>query len=122
MFSGRHTIFAVIIGVASPLASGMETTRLPDPTRPPLLHQVAVRRLADDAPQEFALTAIKISADGRKAIVNGRLVSAGDRVGQSVVREIIPGAVVLDYLGEEKRLRLLPYDVRNAAENRSTQE
>ena len=115
-------IFALTVGVASPLVHGMESGPLPDPTRPPLLHQVAVRRLADDKPQAFTLTAIKISADARQAIVNGRLVSAGDRVGESVVREIMPGAVVLDYLGQERRLRLLPYDVRNAAGNRSTDE
>jgi hypothetical protein len=118
-----HRMIVAAATITTPLmADGLEPVRLPDPTRPPLLHQAAMRRLSDDKPQQFALTAIKISADQRIALVNGRLVRAGDRVGESVVVEIIHGAVVLDYLGEQKRLNLLPYDVRNASENRSTEE
>ena len=118
----RRSIIAGALLVAPPLVTGMESSPLPDPTRPPLLHQVAVRRLADSNPEQFTLTAIKISADDRKAIVNDRLVREGEHVGESLVVEIIPGAVILDYLGQRKRLRLLPYNVRNASENRSTEE
>ena len=121
MYKRRHAIMAFCVALA-PRADGMESQALPDPTGPPIVHQSAVRRLADDTPQQFTLSAIKISADARKAIVNGCLVGAGDRIGKSVVTEIIPGVVVLDYLGQEKRLRLLPYDVRKAQRTRSTEE
>ena len=86
--------------------------RLPDPTRPPIGHQAALRRLAQDAPAQFRVTAIKIGESERKAIINDRLLNEGDRLGEAVVVEIAPGRVTLDYLSERQTISLLPFEVR----------
>ena len=123
MYKDRKAFFAAPLILAAAVAQAMETERLPDPTRPPLLHQVAVRRLSEDRPQQlYTVTAIKISGDSRKAIVNGELLSEGARIGEAVIVEINLGAIVIEYLSERQRYKLLPYTVRQAAKNRSVEE
>ena len=118
MYKHPKAFFAAPLILAAAVAQAMETERLPDPTRPPLLHQVAVRRLNEDRPQQYTVTAIKISGDSRKAIVNGELLNEGARIGEAVIVEINLGAVVIEYLSERRRYKLLPYTVRQTAKHR----
>lgn len=95
---------ATMLLVAAP---GHAVADLPDPTRPPLVHQAAVQRLNLDSPQQFTVSAIKIAGTARKAIVNNRLVSAGDHVDAGLVVEIAPGFVTIEYLSRRQRVGLL---------------
>lgn len=105
---------AFILLCSAGVAAATPATDLPDPTRPPTLHRDNARRLSLDSPQTFVVSAIKIGADERKAIVNDQLIAVGDRVGEAIVVEIAPGTVVLDYLSERRQIRLLPFNVRRA--------
>ncbi len=122
MYKNRKALFAASLILAAGVAPAMEAEQLPDPTLPPLLHQVALRRLSDDKIQQYTVTAIKISGDSRKAIVNGELLNEGARIGEAIIVEINLDAVVIEYLSERRRYKLLPYTVRQAAKNRSVEE
>ena len=122
MSKTRKALFAASLILAAGVVPAMEAEQLPDPTRPPLLHQAALRRLSDDKIQHYTVTAIKISDDSRKAIVNGQLLNEGARIGEAVIVEINLDAVVIEYLSERHRYKLLPYTVRRAAKNRSVEE
>jgi hypothetical protein len=65
-----------------------------------------------DQPQQFNVTAIKIAGSLRKAIVNNRLVGAGDRVDDGVIVDIAPGVVTIDYLSQRLHVTLLGGSVR----------
>ncbi len=103
---------AMIIGLCGMQGMAAETPELPDPTRPPTLHQSALRRLDRGSLQKFSVSAIKIGAERRWALINGRLVAEGERVGEALVIEIRPEAVVLDYLSERIRVALVPRAIR----------
>ncbi|MGR8920243.1 MAG: hypothetical protein ACU85V_11530 [Gammaproteobacteria bacterium] len=106
----------MLLGLAMPLAAPADTAPvLRDPTRPPVQHQSAVRRSEIATPQEFVLSAIKIGAGTRTALVNGRLVAEGDQIGEARVLEITPAAVVVEYLAEERRLSLVRQQIRRPA-------
>jgi hypothetical protein len=71
------------------LAHAAAADPLRDPTRPP---QAAATRAAavEQAP---VLTAVFASGERRSAIVNGRLVRAGDRVGVFTIEDVLAEGV-----------------------------
>ncbi len=94
------------------LAKGYGNT-LPDPTRPADYSTDTVAE--EEQPQEptdWHLTAIRTSAEGRLAIVNGTLVRIGDEVGSATVLEITSKSVVLDYNQKRLEINLLPQDIK----------
>ncbi len=58
------------------------------------------------APPSYAVTAIIYGPNGGFAVVNSRVVRAGDRMGMEIVKEIKSGAVVLEYDGRTRELPL----------------
>jgi hypothetical protein len=54
----------------------------------------------------YSVTAIIYGPNGSFAVVNSRVVQAGDRVGMEIVKEIKSGAVVLEYDGRTRELPL----------------
>ena len=58
------------------------------------------------APPTYAVTAIIYGPNGSFAVVNSRVVQAGDRVGYEIVKEIKSRAVVLEYDGRTRELPL----------------
>lgn len=108
----RAAVAAVIAGMTLGVAAAGNGAALPDPTQPPLVHQAAIKRLNLENPQQFTVSAIKISGGRRKAIVNNRLVSAGDIVDQGLIVEISPGVVTIDYLSRRLQVSLLSSGVR----------
>ncbi len=109
------TALGLLAGLATPTLHALDQHTLVDPTQPPIVHQSAVRRLEIQQPQEYVLSAIKISGDARKALVNGKLVAEGELVGESRVVEIAADAVVMEYLSEQTRVALLPRKIRRPA-------
>ena len=93
-------------------APAMEVETLPDPTRPPAAHNSAVRKLNQDQPRQFLVSAIKITAARKTAIVNGRLVAEGDTLAGAEVVEIRPSSVIVEFLSERREISLLSWTVR----------
>jgi hypothetical protein len=60
--------------------------------------------VAIEVEPDLALASILHSADRRLAVVNGRIVRAGDRVGSSTIVEIQPRAVVVESSRGARRL------------------
>jgi hypothetical protein len=58
------------------------------------------------APPAYSVTAILYGPNGSFAVVNSRVVQAGDRVGMETVKEIKNRAVVLEYEGRTRELPL----------------
>jgi len=58
------------------------------------------------APPSYTVTAILYGPNGSFAVVNSRVVQAGDRVGMETVKEIRNRAVVLEYEGRTRELPL----------------
>ena len=81
-------------GAADPFAN------LPDPTRP--------SGWQGGGGGSTGVQSILISPQRKVAVVNGRTVSIGDRVGDAVVVDIRPYEVILSRGGRESRLRLVP--------------
>ncbi|MGE0482872.1 MAG: hypothetical protein AB7Q81_01905 [Gammaproteobacteria bacterium] len=115
--AGAARRWALLVAAAfAPAAShAADGVALTDPTRPPMTHESALERLAVTVPETFTVSAIRISAHDRRALVNDRLVGEGDSVGGGRVVEITPGAVVIEYLSERNRIALLPGTVRRSA-------
>jgi hypothetical protein len=94
MNSKLFTLFAFTLLVL-PLSTKAEV--LPDPTRPAAFQTATV---IQDLPAElidWKVSAIRISASDRSAIVNGRIVRTGETIGPARILEILPTQVVLDY-------------------------
>ncbi len=82
------------------------TQALPDPTRPAEYQATVV---AKDLPKElidWKLSAIRISDNDRSAILNGKIVRAGDVVGPATILKIQPLQVLLDYNNRQVAVRL----------------
>ena len=73
---------------------------LPDPTRP--------HRASTGGAPPSGVQSILISPQRKVAVVHGRTVTVGDRVGDAVVTDIRPYEVILNRGGRESHLRLVP--------------
>ena len=96
---------------------------LPDPTRPANYFTRTIINRDLDLPEQvidWKLTAIQISDRRRTAIGNGRILKAGDEIGNVTVLEITPKSVVLDYGGKQLVVSLIPYSVKKTPVKRST--
>lgn len=97
--------FLLCTAAALPARAG---TELPDPLRPPALS-------APHAPQPASapvapalrLQATRVGADGRYAIIDGRPVRRGERIGDAVVVRIDAAAVTLR---DDQAERVLRFD------------
>jgi len=91
---------ALLAGLLSIAAQATELGDLPDPTQP---HGAA----AGAAPSS-GVQSIFISPQRKTAVVHGRTVTIGDRVGAAEVVDIRPYEVILKRDGRETSLRLTP--------------
>jgi hypothetical protein len=102
---------AVIAFAAMLLARPAQADDLPpglaDPTRPAYAGQAPAGTAGghDAGP---VLQSTFISANQRRAVIDGRTYTVGDQFGGAVVVEIRPYEVVLQRLGRTTQLRLLP--------------
>ena len=108
--------FSALLGMAlwTSLAGGQDLLR--DPTRPPASLAWQTPATPDAANALFELSAV-IFADGRRlAIINGERVKEQDRIGTARVVRIAREGVRLERSGELIELRLVPHDVKDAAD------
>ncbi|MHB9117382.1 MAG: MSHA biogenesis protein MshK [Burkholderiales bacterium] len=85
---------------------------LPDPTRPAFAADTpaspAAANAAGEAPAEPGLQSILLSPGYKAAIINGRQVRVGERIGEAKVVEIRAGEVVLQKKNKREVLKLYP--------------
>jgi len=93
------TLFACLAG-----ADGLR-----DPTRPPMPQQAPGAVAREPVP---TVTAVFTSGESRKAIVAGRLVKAGDSIGDGIVESVTDGGVIWRHRGAAHEL-LLPRPLAN---------
>ena len=90
-------------GLAVATALAADSDMLVDPTKP--VDYLPASALAQpDELVDWRLTAVRIGKDGSSAVLNGKIVRAGDVVGRARVLEIKPGIVVVDF--DRKRLEV----------------
>ena len=116
MFSA-HRVLAIAAMLISANASAQS---LPDPTRPPSYLPAPASNETTETitAASHRLSAIRIGAGGNTAVIDGRVVRIGDRVGEAVVRVInADGVTIEDQLGRRK-LSLIDVSVRSRASAR----
>lgn len=106
----KYIQFLRIAGIAVVVAWTQHAgaDNLPDPTRPAGMSAAAVRQSGGAALQTT------IVSPGRSlAVINGRTVSVGDRIGDATIVEIRPYEVVLRSRTGIKVMRMVPPLVRS---------
>lgn len=99
------TILGIALAAAVPAAG--DGAGLTDPTRP--VDYLPASARAQPLPEElidWRLTAVRIGATDRSAVLNGKVVRAGDSVGRARVLEINPGIVTVEFDRRQVEVRL----------------
>lgn len=83
---------------------------LPDPTRPYAKPErpAAATRAVNVPSMPFILQSTLVAPDRRLALINGKLVRVGERVGDVDILEIQPHQVIVSRAGVRQVVRLLP--------------
>lgn len=92
------------------LAATAHAEILDDPMRPPMATKSAPVAAAKG--MEFYLYSTLIAQGRRMAVINGRHVGVGDRIGGAKVEEIMPARVKLRYAGKSRTIHMLPITVK----------
>lgn len=93
--------FAALVACGLAFATTAQAAR--DPMRPPM---AATSRVAPRAVPAPELTAVIGSAERRVAIVNGRVVRAGDTVDGALIVAVFEGGIRYSRAGAVRELRL----------------
>jgi MSHA biogenesis protein MshK len=107
--NSRHFATAVLLAAATaPLAC--EAQAFPDPMRPPaeFVQQATESRGSETPPDRPVLESILFSDQRRMAMISGKMVKVGDKVGPAVVTKITEEAVVLRADGKLETIRMFP--------------
>lgn len=83
---------------------------LDDPTRPPG-YPLPGSKAGASGPA-WQVSAIRIAANSKSAIINGRSVAVGSQVDGATVIDIEPGEVTLNKAGKEFTVRLFAHSVK----------
>ncbi len=104
---GRRSLYgvaALLLTLSLPALAAAQDDALRDPFRPPGWGEAEAP--ADDFDAGAWRLESTLTSNGRRvAIINGRAVRAGDRVGGARVLRIEPGAARLNYDGREFTVR-----------------
>ncbi len=106
-------LFLLLIGIAGPLLAA----DLHDPTRPPAAlreAQPATRgaQPAKKASRPMQVSQIQLSPRGHTAVINGKRLGVGGRIGNARVVRIEPGRVLMRRGGRRIELPLVKDDVK----------
>lgn len=111
----NNSYFYFILTAIPLFVSG--NAELPDPTRPADFmvedtEPVFIEEFVFKEKISWRVSAIRISAEDRSAIVNGKLVRVGDEISSGTIAEINPLSVVVDYEDRKLIVRLFNNQVR----------
>ena len=94
-----------MVGLVVAAATSPDSGGLTDPTRPvDYLPPSALPQNASDEFMNWHVTAVRIGKNDKSAVLNGKIVRAGDIVDRARIVEIGPGMIVVDI--DRKRLEL----------------
>jgi len=104
----RHRSAMIRVGAAILLAglTLQHAHALEDPTRPPRAERIAAP--GTDSAEFLILQSIIRSPNGNAAIISGRLVPVGGRIGAARLVRVTEDEAVIQVGGAEKRLALYP--------------
>ena len=103
---GMIGLLGLLLGYSSALAATLD-----DPTRPPGYRLVLPHGKQAKA-SSWYVNAIRISANQRMAIINGRRVKVGDTVNGAVVVEILPTKVRLRHNKKDVSIKLIAGNIK----------
>jgi len=106
MMSTNSLLTLSLLLLLAPFGLSAEQS-LRDPTRPYAYQEIQPVVEIPEEVMQWHVSAVRIGAHNRSAIVNGTLVHVGERFGQARVVAIEADAVVLDYQGKPVRVGLL---------------
>lgn len=95
----------LLLAAASALSGPVLAQPLADPTRPPVPGAASTKQIE---PAQQRLQSVLISADRKVAVIDGRAVPLGGRVGDALLVSIEPSEVTLQRGAARERLSLLP--------------
>jgi len=113
--AGNWILFAGLMFAAA--AAGGQIVK--DPMRPPGEYLTHEAMPDANAPATLVLQSVKISRSDRAAIISGKVVRQGDRIGSATVLKISDGEVVLKDGDAEQVLKLYPAVDKQAADRRT---
>jgi len=99
--------FAAWCSVGTPAFAEDALASLPDPTRPSFVQGDGAEGVAAGQ-HGLVLQSVLISPQRRLAVINGRTLSVGERIGNATVAAIWPHEVVIQRSSGEVTLRLVP--------------
>lgn len=94
------------LGVSIAGLASAQTAPLADPTRPP--SAVAEAGVEVAAPAAARLQSVLISPTRRVAVIDGKAVALGGRIGTATLESVTESAAVLRYADRRETLRLMP--------------
>ena len=103
-------VIAFLLGGVTALAAAAQP--LSDPTRPP---GARTGEAFAPAPAPTRLQSVLIGPERSIAVIDGRAVALGERVGEAIVVSIAPSEVVLRRGADYQTLKLLPPGVEKKA-------
>ncbi len=104
-------ILAGILAVCASAGADDFLAGLPDPTRPPSSESMTGQGKPGTAHEQrpgMVLQSTMISRDERSAVINGKTLTEGERIGAATLVAINPYEVTLSQAGREIALRLMP--------------
>ena len=99
-------LLAWCLGISFAGLAVAQTAPLADPTRPPGAGAESAADVA--APGATRLQSVLISPTRRIAVIDGKAVAIGGRIGTATLESITESAAVLRYADRRETLRLMP--------------
>lgn len=107
------TLGLLLLG-ASPLQAAEASA---DPMQPPKgTSSPTVGKKSVRSTQGYYLSSIRIAKNHRLAMINGKLVAPGQRIGNARVIDIMANHVTIQVAGKRKNLSLLPIRIKKPVE------
>ncbi len=102
-------LFTILVAL---LLTAAPASALDDPMRPPSFDPGGRVGSAPAGPSGFSLTSTLVSPDRRVAVINGRTLAVGERIGGAEIIEILPDRVRIRRGKKESTLTLAPVNVK----------
>ncbi len=107
----RHTTLTCLA-----LALSLGTAHaLDDPMRPPLVRSAPSEGATAAPQQRYQLTSTLVSAQRRIAVINGRRLTVGERIGNARLVAVESDRAILSEAGRTFTLHLIPVTIKRPA-------
>ena len=115
-YRSRCNVLVASVLLAGGLLSLPAQAQFEDPTRPPNFSELASNAAQDSSAPAWQLSSILVSPQRSIAIINGKTVKQGDRIGNARVLKIQTTGVILRTGEETFTVKLLPEKMKTTRE------